>query len=486
MNSNRSRNGFVRGCRCLVWVGMAWAAVACYAAENPQRLPKVRVAENHRAFETAEGRSFVPFGVNYFRPGTGWAPKLWQRFDAEATRRDLAQLKQLGATCVRVFLTYGSFYTERDKLNDSGLEKFDQFLSLAEEAGIYVHPTGPDHWEGVPDWVPRDRYAEEQMLVALEHFWQQLVSRYRNRNVIFAYDLLNEPSIPWNTPAMRDHWNQWLRLHYDSPQSLADAWQVNRSEIRWGEEEVPSAKNAASSRRLLDYQHCREAVADEWTRRQADAIHRQDPHALVTVGLIQWSFPVNLPGVQQYSAFRPEHQAKFLDFVEFHFYPLATGFYEYTPEGEVGNLAYLECLAGEAARCGKPVVLAEYGWYGGGKLTINEGRHPAASEDDQARWCRRAVETTEGPVCGWLNWGFHDHPEARDVTQLTGLLTVDGRPKQWARSFQSLAQRFAQQSVASRHAPPRPELDWDRCLNVPEESRQYLKKYIEAYRQSGK
>ena len=63
-------------------------------------------------------------------------------------------MKELGVNCVRVFLTYGSFYTDPGVLRQEGLEKFDQFLDLAEKAGIYVHPTGPDHWEGLPNWRP--------------------------------------------------------------------------------------------------------------------------------------------------------------------------------------------------------------------------------------------------------------------------------------------------------------------------------------------
>ena len=101
----------------------------------------------------------------------------------------------------------------------------------------------------------------------------------------------------------------------------------------------------------------------------------------------------------------------------------------------------------EVAATGRPVVVAEFGWYGGGKLTINRGVHPAASEEQQARWCRRVIETTEGLATGWLNWGFYDHPEARDVSQLTGLLTADGKPKAWAREFQGLARMLAGRDV---------------------------------------
>ena len=44
-------------------------------------------------------------GINYFRPGTGWAPQVWKKFDAAATRKDFARMKELGINCVRVFLS---------------------------------------------------------------------------------------------------------------------------------------------------------------------------------------------------------------------------------------------------------------------------------------------------------------------------------------------------------------------------------------------
>src|SRR5437879_4679551 len=90
-------------------------AIAAQAAEVPSSeikvtpLPKVRVAADGRGLETASGKPFVPFGLTYYRPGTGWAPQVWKQFDAEATRRDFARMKELGVNCVRVFLSFGSF-----------------------------------------------------------------------------------------------------------------------------------------------------------------------------------------------------------------------------------------------------------------------------------------------------------------------------------------------------------------------------------------
>lgn len=470
--------------RCCALVIMLFSCLGAirFAPAGEGALPKIRVIADRRAFETGDGRPYVPFGLNYYRPGTGWAPQLWKQFDADATRRDFARMKELGVTCVRVFLTYGSFFTAEDALDPEGLAKFDQFLALAEEAGIYVHPTGPDHWEGTPSWARVDRIADDRVLSALENFWRLFAGRYRNRSVIFAYDLLNEPSVGWDTPVMRLKWNAWLQSHYGSVEEVARAWNVAPESVGWGQSAPPPAEDAPGDRRLLDYQHFREELADEWTRRQAAAIKAADPEALVTVGLIQWSVPALLPGVRHYSAFRPKRQARWLDFMEVHFYPLAAGFYDYTKaEDEWSNRSYLESVVREVAAPGLPVVVAEFGWYGGGRLTIDGGSHPAAGEKPQARWCRLAVETTEGLACGWLNWGFHDHPEARDVSQLTGLLTAEGKPKVWAGEFRKLAQRLAAEGTRPATRGPRPALDWDGCITSAQAGRAFRQDYLKAF-----
>ena len=445
-------------------------------------LSKIRIATDGRSFVTDTGRAFVPFGVNYYRPGTGWAPKVWKKFDATATRDDFARMKELGVNCVRVFLSYGSFYMEPGVLNPEGLAKFDQFLALAEQAGIYVHPTGPDHWEEVPDWARTDRIADEKNLSALEAFWKLFAGRYRGRNVIFAYDLRNEPEVSWDTAVMREKWNNWLEKKYGAIEKLASAWTRTNVSLRFGTVPVPPAQDAPRSRELLDYQLFREDIADEWTRRQVTAIKSADPQALVTVGLIQWSVPSLLPRVRHYSGFRPARQARFLDFLEVHFYPLERGAYEYrSPEDEARNLAYLEIVAREVARPGKPVVIAEFGWYGGGKPTFDQSRHPAATEEQQARWCRRVIEITEGLAVGWFNWGFYDQPEARDVSQLTGLLTFDGKLKEWGREFKTLSNRLKNRLFNPSPVGPRPSLDWELCVTSTAAGNQFREDYFKAF-----
>src|SRR5262249_4210263 len=51
----------------LITIGVCDAAVI---TNNSQKLPKIRIARDGRTFVTEQGKPFVPFGVNYYRPGT--------------------------------------------------------------------------------------------------------------------------------------------------------------------------------------------------------------------------------------------------------------------------------------------------------------------------------------------------------------------------------------------------------------------------------
>ncbi len=61
-----------------------------------------------RCHET--GEPFVAVGLNYFGPHVGWAPKLWQQFDAADVRKHLTLARDQGFNTIRVFLTLESFH----------------------------------------------------------------------------------------------------------------------------------------------------------------------------------------------------------------------------------------------------------------------------------------------------------------------------------------------------------------------------------------
>jgi aryl-phospho-beta-D-glucosidase BglC (GH1 family) len=450
--------------------------------EHRQPLAKIRISNDGRSFVTDTGKPFVPFGVNYYRPDTGWAPQIWKQFNAEATRRDFAKMKKLGVNCVRVFLTYHSFHFEPGKLNPEGLAKFDQFLEIAEQAGIYVHPAGPEFWEGKPNWKPV-AIADERTLQYTEEFWKLFAARYRGRHVLFAYDLKNEPDVGWNNEIIARRWNAWLEKKYATAENIQLAWH-DTNKVAIGLITVPKPRSARNDPQLLDFQHFREDIADEWTRRQVEAIKSADPEALTTVGCLQTSVPSRFwGGIDDYTGFVPLRQAKYLDFLEIHFYPSEGGGYEYRKEAdELANLAYLEGIVREMARPGKPVVLAEFGWYGGKeKPKFDHGAHPLGTEKQQATFLRHVIETSSGFVTGWLNWGLYDQPGADDCSELTGLLTTSGRVKEWGRTFHELSSRYSGMVLKPPKTGPRPDLDWNACVTSGAAGKQFRQEYLKRF-----
>ena len=143
------------------------------------RFPKVRIAKDGRSFETDAGQPFVPFGVTYYRPGTGWAPQVWKQFDAEATRKDFARMKELGINCVRVFLTYHSFYSDPGVLQAAkgwrSSTSSSAWRSRRASTSIPPAPTiGKDRRTG-----SRWRSADPRTLQYTEQFWKLFAARYR-------------------------------------------------------------------------------------------------------------------------------------------------------------------------------------------------------------------------------------------------------------------------------------------------------------------
>ncbi|MFB0555667.1 MAG: cellulase family glycosylhydrolase [Phycisphaerae bacterium] len=434
-------------------------------------------ADGHGFVERDSGCDYIVFGTNYYDPHTGWAPKIWRRFDAEKVRRHFQVMSKLGINCARVFLTAGSFQPNAETIEEKSLEKLDALIKIARETGIRLLLTGPDHWEGQPSYWKPDRFAGEAALQALEHFWDVVGRRYRGEPAIFAWDLLNEPHLPWFVERWRPQWNTWLQKTYGSWESLKAAWGDELTEgEQWGKVAVAKNQPDSANPRLRDWQLFREHLADRWVRRQIEALRRADPTHLITVGYIQWSYPLIRPGnPSRYSAFNPHRQARWLDFLTIHFYPTLGN-----PFGSEENWdKNLGCLQAVLAYChtSKPVVLGEYGWYGGG----TPQNHPYLSEDEQARWLSAEVEASRPLADGWLSWPFADSPESTDISLFAGLVKADLTVKVWGRKFGTLAANLPE---LKRSAPKLPGFNFPNVLTADsEEFSNMHRSYVDAIQQ---
>jgi endo-1,4-beta-mannosidase len=342
---------------------------------------------------------------------------------------------ELGVNCARVFLTAGSFQPTASTIEEQALAKLDELVEIAGENEIRLILTGPDHWEGQPDYWKPDRFGGEAALLALERFWDVVGRRYKGEPAIFAWDLLNEPHLPWFIEQWRPQWNAWLSRTYGSREALKAAWGDELTEADgWGNVAVPEDRADIENSRLRDWQLFREHLADKWVGRQVEAIRRADPTHLITVGYIQWSYPLVRPGNPgRYAAFNPHRQARWLDFVTIHFYPTLGNPFE-SKENLQRNIDYLQGVLAYC-RTGKPVVLGEFGWYGGGAPQ----HHPYLSEQQQARWIGGEIEASRALADGWLSWPFADSPQSKDISLFAGLVKADMTVKAWGHKFKALA-----------------------------------------------
>ena len=449
--------------RTPTWVLCGFALIPLLAGTANCATGLIVVGPDGTGFvEKSSHERFVPFGTNYYDPHTGWAPKIWRQFDPNRVAHHFEIMRDLGINCARIFLTAATFQPDVNTIDEGALRKLDAMIKIANRSGIRLILTGPDHWEGSPAYWRPDRFAGEQALQALEDFWQALGRRYRGEPAIFAWDLLNEPHMPWCVEAWRPKWNQWLQAKYKDRDAMKTAWTDGLGENEsWGNISPPDDKAVRDDPRLLDWQVFREHLADEWVRRQVEAVRKADPTHLVTVGYIQWSYPfVRTGNPSLYAAFNPRRQAKWLDFVCMHFYPLLGGPLE-SQEAWDRNLAYLQSAL---AYChvGKPVVLGEFGWYGGGAPQ----RLPSWTEDQQARWIVAEVEASRSLATGWLSWPFADTPESTDMSKFGGLVRSDFTRKPWGQCFWDYA---SQLPALPRPTPRLPAFDPPLSLTTPAE-----------------
>lgn len=435
------------------------------ASTNPrgEGAGPVRLDASGSGFERG-GKAFAPFGLNYYDPRTGWPPRLWKEFDPARVERHLEVAAGLGVNAIRVFLTAASFFPDGERLDREALAKFDRLLEIADRFGILVHPTGPDHWEGNPPWRRSDLFADPEALQAQAHFWRLFAERFRGDSRIFAFDLLNEPHVSWGGPAMEAAWRRWAAARGAAPEGAT----------------VPPDAADPGSRRIAEHQAFRESLGERWVRVQVEAIRAGGSEHLVTVGLIQWSVPVLLarPGV--YAALRPSKVVKYLDFLSIHFYPL-DGDPLAGPEEFDRNLAYLEfalrCV--RAADPRKPVLVGEFGWYGGGSPRGKEER----SAEEQVRWCRAAVLQGRGLAAGWLNWAYADTPASTDISRFSGLVAEDDAVKPWGEAFRE----FARDPESWRSAPAKPSGEpfafrFDDAVADPASGTRQLRAYFERWK----
>lgn len=415
----------------------------------------IRVSGDNWALEeSGTGKPFVPMGCNYYDPNAGgWPPKIWKHFNRRRVKHHFRMMEDMGLNAIRVFVSWASFMPTKGKLSSEALDKCSELLSMGKDSGIRVNLTGPDFWEGYPIWLSPDdfvgcqHFIDQKYLDAHSSFWELFADYYKNEDTIYGFDLVNEPFMPWFGKRIEKLWNKWLEGKFESTAELKTRWgEFAPRSLRSGSIPIPHNVRQPGSQFLLDYQTFREELALHWVKNTVKAIRRVDKRHLITVGLHQSSFPLEEIIPSRYTAFNPHVLAPYIDYMALHWYPFGNPFtVSFLPYDLPGNLEQsLTVLLANVRyhNVGKPIIMEEFSYYGGGSPMFWGGILPYRTEEQQDEFSRRFIETTLGSCTGWLNWPLVDTPLSIDTSAFGGFYRADGKSKLWGKTFRRFCSTF--------------------------------------------
>ncbi|HIQ04836.1 MAG TPA: beta-mannosidase [Anaerolineae bacterium] len=142
-----------------------------------------------------DDRPLYLIGVNYWSRRGG--PLMWRYFDADTVRGELEEMRALGMNVIRSFLYWPDFMPTPDAVDPVMLARWESFLDLCEEVGIYTIPTffvghmSGENWD-VPWRQGRDLYHDPWMLERERFYVQEVARRGARHHAIVAWLLTNE------------------------------------------------------------------------------------------------------------------------------------------------------------------------------------------------------------------------------------------------------------------------------------------------------
>jgi len=388
-------------------------------------------------------------------------------FDAADCDRWFGLMADVGLNCLRQAIGVNRVFDPVKGLKAEGLRDWDTFIGLAEKHGVYLMPVGG--YVGGGEWFDVAKLADSgKSLDESCAFWEAFAGHYAGHPAIWAYDLRNEllydtqshggtppagASAADGAPAieamLKDGWPRWLEVRYGSLEAMNRAYggAAYRSfaevpgSIRFVEKPFDLA--------ACDFRCYLNDRGYAWCKRQCDVLRAVTPGTMVCSGNNTWIFPDQ--DLWLANGFHNRALHDLFDFVTHHAYPAVQA----TPEGRGDPLDGGEPLRFWLSACigmsriehyGKPVMLQEFGWYGGGTSHWISDL-PYRSEKEHADYIGLLCDTLIPHVNGFINWPTMDMPHATDVSNRGGLFTPEGRRKELAKVFEGLARRLAGQRL---------------------------------------
>ena len=197
--------------------------------------------------------------------GTDYATRFWRVFrDTYVARRDIEMIAEMGFNSVRIPINARILQREEPGLPfiEEGFALIDRCLDWCEEFNLYaildLHgapggQTGSNIDDSLDD-IPRLFIDAESRQAALA-LWREIARRYRARDIVAAYDLLNEP----------------LRT---SRPNKPDTEYLHPELVRFYEDCIADI-------RAIDSRHAFSIEGANWATRTDTFLTRYDPNAII-------------------------------------------------------------------------------------------------------------------------------------------------------------------------------------------------------------
>lgn len=273
-------------CRCLCWVFLCCAAGRLSQATEPPPT-RIQIGRGPTPFTRSTGEPFCPWGFNYDRDHRGRLLEEYWDTEWPTVAADFAEMKRLGANTIRVHLQVDAFFEAPYRPNPRALDRLARLLRLAERTGLYLNLTGLGCYRRsrVPLWY--EQLDEAGRWHAQTIFWTSVARVAARSPAVFCYNLMNEPFVP-GTPRAQGGWLAGEFGGFSYVQAIT--------------------LDSAGRPRVM--------VARQWIQALAGAIRSEDPHALITVGLLP-----ETRATDSFSGFDPAMVAEEVDFLSVHLYP---------------------------------------------------------------------------------------------------------------------------------------------------------------------
>lgn len=440
----------------------------------------IRVSPDGRGFENADGTPFVPVGTNYANTIGGYTAgdhsvgysylfgvdEFTLADGLDEVLSNFKKIADLGLNVIRLWLEPDEFFPFGYRLDPTAAKRFDRLLDECTKLGLYVS-IGISYCPIPSGWIlhPFERIHNERHRMQL----RAAALRWKDHPNIFSWTIVGEGTLVWQTQEMAAGWPEYLRYWYnDDFAALKAAWPEAPEFRTFQDAPIPppnvgvlkgvSSVTPGTIDSLPDdpYEHTTwrydwrlylEEIGSKRVALESDAIRSAGAKQMICVGNNSWCFP-GVPANQMARGYNPYFYADSVDYVCQHNYPAPQ-----CVEGGWGDplsddVAMQKWLRGNQAMgriyssLGMPVVLEEFGWYGGTDSKFLCPL-PYRSEEEQARYNQLMMETTVGTFSGWFTWPHKDMPKAGDITNGTGLWKPDGKTiKVWGKQYGEWAQRL--------------------------------------------